>query len=163
MSLFEGIADAEVFEQGNYFEPGGKYRLMVNRILLKDTQRSGMGFIVEFKVLRSSLPDKHAIGSKGSWFQGMTDKKVALPAIKEFMAALCKVNLNNPEEKEEFNSSIEEILKEATAEFEGGPEKHPFHGMQVDLETWSKVTQKGNDFTVHKWIIIPEGEEDEVA
>lgn len=159
MSLFQGIAEAEVFERGNYFEPGGKFRLMVNRILLKDTERSGMGFIVEFKVLESSLPDKHAVGSKGSWFQKMTDKKVALPAIKEFMSALCKVNLNNPEEKEEFNSSIEEILEEATKEYEGEAEDHPFHGMQIDLETWTKKTQKDVDFTVHKWIIVPEEEE----
>ena len=158
MSYFEGIGDTALFESGVYLTSGGMYELEVQKILVKKTRKSGLGFIVEFKVISASggseVLEKHPEGSQATWFQKMSDKDVAFPAIKEFFVGLMDINMNNEEEKEEFNNNLETILDEAT-EWEPNPEdpneQHPLHGQMVHCETYSKLTEKNLDFTVHKW------------
>lgn len=151
---FDGIENAEIFERGSYLPPGGTFWLKVNKILTKDTQQSGPAFIVEFTVLKSTHPDVRA-GVRKTFFQKLTDKNVAFPAILEFMAALLGVDKAEKEEFESFKGNIKKILNQAT-NFEGSDEDHPLHGETVKVTTWSKETKKGNDFTVHDWEIWSE-------
>lgn len=153
MGNFSGIGETEIYEKGVFFASGGSYELEVMNILLKDTQRSGLGFIVEFRILEVKGDEaraKHPDGSKGTWFQKMTDKTVALPSIKEFMVALMKIDRNDQEDMEEFNDTLEPTLDEMTAPVEAGDE-HPLRGERVHLETYTKLTKKNVEFTVHNW------------
>lgn len=149
-SVFSGIGEAEIFDRGNYLTAGGMYELEVRKVILKETQSSGLAFIVEFTVLSSTV-EKHAVGSKATWFQKMTDRKVALPAIKELFIPLLKIDMTDPEAKEEFNSTLEELLDEMTSWEPESGEEHPLAGERVNVETFSKLTKKGLDFTAHIW------------
>ena len=150
MSTFAGIGETEVYERGTYLTANGSYELELERILLKDTRKSGLGFIAEFRVLEATGEGgaAHPPGSKATWFQKMLDKDVALPAIKGFMIALMKVDMNDPEEKEEFNNSLEQTLEEVTEEVAGD---HPLKGYRVHVDTYTKLTKKNVEFTVHNW------------
>jgi len=157
MGMFDGLGDTELFDKGVYLTAGGSYELEVVKILVKDTRKSGLGFIVEFKVVSvdgDAAEGQHAPGSKATWFQKLQDKDISFPAIKEFFLALLDVDRNNPTEYEEFNNSIEELLEEATS-WEPDPEdpesEHPLAGQRVDVDTYSKLTKKNVEFTVHNW------------
>ena len=151
MGNFGGIGEVEVYEKGAFLTAGGSYELEVRNVLLKDTERSGLGFIVEFRILEVIGEDAervHPVGAKGTWFQKMVDKKVALPSIKEFMLALMKVDKRDPDAMEEFNNGLEALLDEITEPVEAGNE-HPLCGERIHCETYTKLTQKKVEFTVH--------------
>lgn len=147
MGLFDGLKDAPIFEQGNYFGVG-IYDVRVVRCLVKQTYRSGLGFIAELEVLSSNNP-AHAVGSKGSWFQGISkNQATAFGAIKEFVAALYGFDAKADAQriKTELEPHIEALMNEAV-----GP-NNTFAGRPVHLETFMKKTrEKGLDFTVHRW------------
>jgi hypothetical protein len=146
---FDGIEDAQVFERGSFFPPDAVFYLKVHRMLVKGTRKSGPAFIAEFEVLYSTHPDVN-VGAKKSWFQKLTDKEVAFPAIKEFMGALLGYSPDEKEEWKTFSGQLREILNEAGG-FEGKAEDHPLHGETVKVSTWQKKTQNDKDFTVHDW------------
>lgn len=155
MGIFSGLGDTEIYEKGYYLTPGGVYDLEVQQMLVKETRKSGLAFIVEFKVLSvegsDQVLEKHPVGSRATWLQKLADKDVAFPAIKECFVALLDVDMRDPEAKEEFNSQIEDLLDEAT-DPDVKPEDHPLRGHKVTVETYSKLTKnKGLDFTVHSW------------
>jgi hypothetical protein len=151
---FSGIENAQTFERGKFFPPDGTFYLKVDKTLVKQTRKSGAGFIAEFIVLGSTHSDVNA-GDKRSWFQKMADKDVAFPAIKEFMGALLGFSKDDKDEWKVFESKITGFLKEAT-DYEGKAEDHPLHGMTIKLTTWNKLTNNGKDFTVHDWEIWDE-------
>ena len=152
MGNFGGIGEAEVYEKGVFLSPGGSYELEVQNVLLKDTERSGLAFIVEFRILEviGDAASNHPVGSKGTWFQKMTDKTVALPAIKEFMISLMGVDMRDAEAMSEFNAGLESLLDEIT-ETLGAGEEHPLKGQRIHCETHTKLTKKQQEFTVHNW------------
>ncbi len=86
--LWSGLKDAQTFDRGTFFQPGS-YTLKIVNCLTKQTQKSGEAWIVEFEVLESSNPTAHAVGSKGSWFQKLSNVQVAFGAIKEFVNIAC--------------------------------------------------------------------------
>lgn len=154
MGIFDGLAETELYEKGVYLAPGGRYKLEIVRILTKETRRSGLGFIVEFKVLEAGGAggEKHAPGSKATWFQKMVDKDIAFPAIKQFFVALLDIDMNDPEAKEQFDRQVEEIVDEASSwEPVNSEDTHPLAGECIYCETYSKLTKKNVDFTVHNW------------
>lgn len=152
MGNFGGIGETEIYERGVYLSPGGSYELEVMNILLKDTRKSGLGFIVEFRILQAKGEgeSEHAPGSKATWFQKMTDPDVALPTVKSFMIALMQVDMKDKEAFAEFNDGLEATLDEITEPVEEGGE-HPLKGERIHCDTHSKLTKKGADFTVHTW------------
>ncbi len=151
---FDGIDEADIFEKGQYLPAGGKFRLKVHKMLVKKTRKSGPGFIAEFTVVESSLPEV-TVGGKRTWFQKLNDKEVAYPAIMEFMGAVLQYDPNNKAEWQEFKGKLKPIINEA-ANYEGSAEEHPLHGSLVDVETHTKTTQNDKEFTVHTWSIVPE-------
>lgn len=147
MSIWTGLKTAEVFQQGNYFDVG-IYDVRITRCLVKQTQRSGVGFIAELEVLTSTSA-KHPPGSTGSWFQGLTkNPATALSAIKEFVIAIHKLDPKRDTDriKVEIEPSIEQWMDAAI-----GP-GNIFAGRCIHLETFVKKTrEKQTDFTVHRW------------
>lgn len=106
MSIFEGLNNAPTFERGQYMNPG-IYDVRINRVLAKNTQSSGLATIVEMEIVNStSRPQDDPkglgrtwnptpVGVHGTWFQGMTNKNVALPAIKSFVYAVLGLRSND--------------------------------------------------------------------
>src|SRR5690606_2132935 len=157
MGMFDGLGETELFDKGVYLTAGGSYEWEGVKILVKDTRKSGLGFIVGFKVGSEdgqAAEGGHAPGSKATWFKKSQDKDISFPASKECYLALLDVDRNNPTEYEEFNNSIEELLEEATSwepDTEDPESEHPLAGQRVHVDTYSKLTKKNVEFTVHNW------------
>jgi hypothetical protein len=145
--LFAGLKDAPIFTQGNYLDVG-IYDVRIIRCLVKQTQRSGIGFIAELEILTSTNP-KHSPGTTASWFQGLTkNQATAFGAIKEFVVALYGLDPKADGEriKAEVEPNIEAIMNAAVGV------QNILAGRCVHLETFTKKTrEKGLDFTVHRW------------
>lgn len=162
MGHFSGIGETELYTQGTYLSPGGMYELEVQNMLVKKTRKSGLGFIVEFKVLSASGEggEKHAPGSSATWFQKMQDEDIAFPSIKRFFVALENIDMNDPEAKEDFNNNVETLLDEATSwQPEDQDDEHPWKGARVMCETYTKITKvKKQEFTQHNWSAAEDAE-----
>lgn len=147
--IFKGLRNANVFEKGVYLDAGGDFLLEVNKCIVKHTRGKGDAFIVEFKVLESNK-EKNTVGSKCSWYQGITNTDVAWPAIKEFTYALLGKDYSNKDDRkyceEKIDPKIEELVDAAVGD------DNKFKGMKVRVQTSSKITkEKKVDFTVHTW------------
>lgn len=152
MGLFSGIADAQISERGKFFVPGFMGRLRVKRTLWRDTVKSGAAFIVEFEVLESNVAE-HPVGSGGTWFQKMSDKTVAYPAIKAFAVAAFGYDRSDREGIErDISPNLDDVITHAVK----NPDDNEFSNCEVLLETYSKKTQKGLDFTQHVWSPSPQ-------
>lgn len=155
MGLFDGVGDAKLYENGVYLTPGGVYELEVKNILLKKTRKSGLGFIVEFKILSvegSAAEDQHAPGSKATWFQKMADTEVAFPSIKRLFIAMLQIDEKDEVAMAEFNDEIDQLLEESTSWTPTNKnDEHPLAGYRVRVETYTKKTARGADFTAHVW------------
>lgn len=146
MGVFDGLRNATVFERGAFLTPG-IYDLTIERCLVKQTRKSGDGFIVEFAIDTSSGEGANAAGSKASWFQKLSDKNVAFGAIKEFVYAAMGFDYAKDKERiaKEIDPKIEEIMQEAISD------KNPMRGLKIRCQVNMKKTLKGGDFSVHTW------------
>lgn len=145
-NLWAGLRNAQVFERGNYLGVG-VYDARVIRCLVKQTQRSGLGFIVEVEILTSTNMS-HQPGTTATWFQSMKNQATAFSAIKEFVVALHGYNAKQDEAKikNDLEPYIEQLIDNATGQ------NNSFAGKCIHLETFMiKTREKGNDFTVHRW------------
>ena len=144
MGLWDGIESAEIFERGNYVVGGFNGVVMVMRTLGKETRSSGLAFIVELKVMSTNLPEEHPVGQKATWFQKMTDKSVAFPAIAAWAAACAGYQ---PHEKERIKADVFPHLRETMKHATDNPDDNSFIGVQLRLQTTMVTTKKGGDFT----------------
>jgi len=147
MGLFEGIEDAEIFERGKFLPAGFVGVLEVKRTLAKDSIKSGMGFIVEFEVIASNREDV-PVGSKATWWQGMKDRTVAFPAIKEFVAVLSGFERH---QKDEINAEVSPVLAQLLDHATENPDSNDLIGQRIQCETANKRTRNDRDFTLHLW------------
>jgi hypothetical protein len=157
LNVFAGVGAAKVYDSGNYLKPG-KYLLELDKMILKTTQRSGLGWILELKVLESSDLTNHPVGSSATFFQKMTDRTIAASSCKEVMLALLNIDKNNPSEMVEFESSIDDILFSATGD-EGGGTGTEFAGRKIGVEVSMITTKKGLPFSKHRWEPVEQYEE----
>lgn len=172
MSLFDGIQDAELFERGKFLsgkceackgkgvdsegkicqacEGIGKFRgvLEVKRTIAKETVRSGIGFIVEFEIVESNMRTAHPVGSKCTWFQKMSDKTVAFPAIKAWAAAVAGYQVH---EREAIEADVSPMLEKTLTHATDNPADNDFVGVLVRVETEMIKTRNDKDFTRHDW------------
>ena len=166
MGLFDGIGEAEIFTRGKYMPPGFRGVLEVKRTIAKETVKSGIGFIVEFEVIEVNRPGTKdhdlapvVVGEKRTWFQGMKDKTVAFPAIKEWAAAMAGYQMHEKEAiDDEVSPELQNILTHAT----DNPADNDFVGVRVSLDTSHKKTKNDRDFTVHAWAAYVEQDEEPV-
>jgi hypothetical protein len=145
------VGQAQVFGRGKYLKDG-EYKLKLLKMYTIETRKKGAALIVDFLVMESSN-DEIKEGTKRNWYQGLQDKDIAFPAVKEFMQALYDVNLEDSEEVEEFEDNLDGILEKATLEKWQNldDKKHPLHGKTIAVECYTKETKNGQDFTVHTW------------
>lgn len=173
MGLFDGIADAETFERGKFFPPGFRGKVRIERTIAKESVKSGIGFICEVRIIEVDRPGqgynpgdaeseipKHekapvVQGEKRTWWQGMTDKTVAFPALKSWAAAVAGYTLD---QKELIESEVSPHLQDALMHATDNPADNDFVSVFVNLETWNTTTKKGGDFTVHDWTPYNEAE-----
>lgn len=152
--VFKGLRNAAVFERGVYLSPG-QYELQIDKCLIKDTRKSGIGFIVEATVTKTSDEKNHPVGSKCTWFQGMRDKDVAFGSLKLFLYAALGLVYGRDKEKiaEKVDPNIESILYKACEKSDLVPEgENALKGTKVAVRTYMKKTvAKGLDFTNHEW------------
>lgn len=146
---FTGLESAEIFDQGQWFQPG-LYVVQINRCLLKTSQKSGLGFIAECQILASNQPANPA-GTTASWWQtmgGRIHQGTAFSSLKEFIAAACGFDPKTDKDAihGQLDPQIRDIARRAVS-----PE-NILGGRYVCLETFTKKTkQRGVDFTVHRW------------
>lgn len=176
MGLFDGIAEAELFERGRYLPPGFHGVLEVKRTIAKETVRSGIGFIVEFEVMRVDRPgqgynpgdadnkvDKHELapvvkGEKRTWFQKMGDKTVAFPSIKAWAAAVSGYAAH---EKDAIESEVAPHLESVLTHATDNPADNDFVGCRVEVDTSKTTTRNDREFTRHEWIPCEDPDEPE--
>lgn len=144
--LWDGIEDAEIFERGKYMEANFIGVVEIKKTIAKETLKSGTAFIVEMEVIKTNMPDKHPVGQKVTWFQGLKDKTVAFPAIAQWAAACLGFQ---PNDKEKVKTEVQPLLPSAMKEATDSPDDNPFIGVQLKLSTFTRKTKKGVDFTVY--------------
>lgn len=162
MGLFDGIEKAEIFERGRYLPPGFKGTVEVKRTLAKNSRQSGTGFIVELTVVdveQEGDADHELspvrLGEKRTWWQGLTNQDVALPAIKEFMAVLAGYERH---EKDAIARDVSPTLKSVLDYAIEHPDDNDLVGCKIRVETQHKTTKQGRDFTLHNWTPYEEPE-----
>lgn len=146
MGMFDGINEAPVFDKGNYLPPGFIGIVEVVRTIGKNTQRSGPAFIVEMEIVEvfESGDEDHElspvkVGQKRTWFQKMSDKSVALPAVKAWAAACLGFSTTQKAEiEEEVSPELEDTLEYAC----DNEDDNPFVGIRLKLSTCNIITQK---------------------
>lgn len=147
MGIFQGIEKAEITERGKYIAPGFVGTLKVTKTLAKESLKSGLAFIVEFNVLASNL-EEHPIGSSVTWFQKMTDRTIAFPAIKAFVAAVAGFH---PGDKAGIDAEIGQNMSALLDDATENETNNALVGQTVKCGTFLTKTKKGFDFTAHKW------------
>jgi len=144
MGLWDGIENAEIFERGNYIKPGFNGVVEIMRTIGKETRASGLAFIVELKIVQTNMPDDHPVGQKGTWFQKMTDRAVAFPAVAAWAAACAGYE---PHEKERIKQDVMPHLRETMKHATDNPGDNDFIGAKLRLVTVGITTKKDADFT----------------
>jgi hypothetical protein len=147
MGLWSGVNDADVFERGKYMKDGFIGKVRIKRTLAKETRKVGLAFIVELEIVTSNM-EEHPVGSKGTWFQKMTDKAVAFPAVKGFVTALFGYQ---PHQKEEIDADVAPNLEAILDHACQSEDDNHLTNMIVNLECVKIQTQKGFDFTRYDW------------
>lgn len=144
MGLWDGIESAEIFERGNYIKPGFKGVVEIMRTIGKETRASGLAFIVELKIVQTNMSEEHPVGQKGTWFQKMTDRTVAFPAVAAWAAACAGYE---PHQKDAIKAEVMPHLRETMKHATDNPSNNTFIGCKLRLETVQLTTKKEQEFT----------------
>lgn len=143
---FAGLGNAKQFESGKFLEEG-TFVGEVSKVILKKTRKSGEALILEMKIVETSDPKNHPVGSSATWMQKMADLDVAFPAIKGFVSAIVKgINPSVDDEtiKAQADALMAAALDKATCGHLGG--QNAFDGKRFRLNTVKKLTVKGQAF-----------------
>lgn len=153
-SLWSGMKSAPVGGRGNFLKAGYHFDIEIDRCLTLETREKGLAFIAEFKVLTSTCQDIQP-GSSCSWYQSMgrNIRETALSAIKGFIAAASGLDPRKDAQriKDELDPGIEEMMDAVTGQ------ENVLCGTKIHVETYSKQTKEGGDFTVHIFTPFVEG------
>lgn len=141
MSRFNTAKANMPTERGDYFPPDGEFVLTISRVQVIDTQKKGPAFIAEFEVTESKThPD--LVGTMKTWYQGLSDATIAMPALKGFGVACAGIDSSDKEQIKEKAKEIDELLDAAV-------DDGALNGEKVRLKTKGVKTKKDADFTVH--------------
>ncbi len=158
---FRGMADAPPPGSGTYINDSGTFLVEVVKALGKDGFK-GKSFIVEFKILTSSIPDQVPVGSTRSWTLKW-DKKQNHADMKAFALAATQLESVASSKRQADISATYMIYAAAGPLVAGdaaikakellGPKATGFEGLEVRLDTEKTKTQAGGDFTRHRWSV----------
>ncbi len=145
MSLWAGIKDAQIFESGHYLAVG-VYDVEVVRCFMKSTQKSGLAFIAELKVVASNNP-LHPEGAPGTFFQKMQHQSVAFSSIKAFVVSCLGFDSKGDEQriKQEIDPYLAQWMDQIT-----GPD-NMLAGRRARTEIVPKTAGSGKAITVNNW------------
>jgi hypothetical protein len=145
-SIFAGLANAVITESGSYLNPNFKYKLEILKCQVVTPRQGPSAFVVDFKVLESNDPDIK-VGETRNWYQKQNDS--FLGAVLEFMLAALGFNMNDPAHKAHAEKEVQPRCPEF-AEAACGTDQI-LKGKLISVDTRSKGTKAGGDFTKHTW------------
>lgn len=144
MGRFGGLGDARV-GKALYFEPGN-YIVKILKVLFKANRKGMDRFIVECEVLESDNSNR-PVGCHPSQVIAM-EQDAALGNIKAFLGCMLEIKDVDTYVPED-GQSVEEFWDEMAEQAVDG--ENPLGGTIARLRCVNKVTQAGNDFTLHLW------------
>ena len=144
-NYFKGLREAKISDRPPYFEPNQTYEVKLLKTFVLETREKGDAFIAEFEVIKSSSPNQRP-GSVVAFYQGLTKKDVAFANIKQLVYAVLGVDPTKDADKiaREVDPEIENEMQKAI-------EKNHMAGARVKCVTSTRKSQKGVDFTQHRW------------
>lgn len=153
-NLFAGMAKAEIFGKGSFMGEG-VFEIETKDVFVKEGFK-GKSFICEFTILESNNP-AHAVGSSGSYVLKFENKYTFGNASELVMALLGFENTRD----NQANADVRALVQEVTAAACGSEKSQKalgegysdgmLKGVRLRLETKKTGTQKGGEYTVHKW------------
>ncbi len=157
--VFTTMINAEAPGRGTYINESGTFRVMVTKAFGKSGFR-GKSFIVEFKVLESSIPDLVPVGCTRSWTVKW-DKVQNHADLKAFALAATGLSEIAASKKEADTTATYMVYAAAGPIVAGdaavkaskllGPNASGFEALTVYLDTEKTKTLAGGDFTRHRW------------
>jgi hypothetical protein len=137
MGIFDNVTttqvkEAQYFERGNFIRPG-LYVVEVSKVKegrMRAPKNTGF-FVAEMKVLETSEPKLHPVGSTMAWM-ATADKDAFLGNVKHFVSAAGNMGL------EEVDV---EMMKMAVSE------ENPLAGIVMRAEAVNVKTKADKDFT----------------
>lgn len=159
---FAGMANAAPPGRGTYINEDGTFQVQIVKAFGKSGFR-GKSFIVEFKVLESSVPELVPVNSVRSWTVKW-DKVQNHADLKAFALAATGLEAVAPSKRDAditatymvYAAAGQLVAGDAAAKAKTllGPDGDAgFDGMIVYLDTEKTKTQAGGDFTRHKWSV----------
>jgi hypothetical protein len=127
----------------------------------------GPRFIVEFRVLESSVPDEVRVGTTKSWTAKWGDTQ-SLPDIKAFARSAAADALEGLSEKEKdatatfmayaaagtlLAGSASNVARQKLGDSGQPFEGDPFEGLQLRVSTKPSTTKQGFNFVKHRWSV----------
>lgn len=147
VSIFAGLSQAKVSESGVYLPPGGRFDLEVIKCAMVYPRDGGAAFVVDFKVIASSLPEVKE-GETRNWYQKNNDSFDS--AVLEFLAAIFGYNLKLPAHKEQMERDLRPAAPQYAEAAVGATQI--LAGKRVKVETQKRDTKAGGEFTRHTWM-----------
>jgi hypothetical protein len=149
MSIFQ-TKNAEIFERGQYLT-AGRYKLEIERCLIKSLRAGGSAFIAEGRVLESSNEADHPVGSKRTWFQKQNESFQS--SMKAFGLAMCGAPTHSKAMMAQAEGHVDHVLEAAI-----DPARNALHGFTVRVDVFERETKAGGTFSQHDW--EPSGDHD---
>ena len=140
MGIFSGVKEAKTFEDGRKL-PEGTHKVKITSVIQRKSGRDGGDlYIVEYTVEESATAKP---GEKYGWVQSMSNRNVALGALKQFAMAVMGAD---QEKDPAFFRQCEDALETA---LEGSVTSGLFNNKLVEVTTKNITTQKGQAFLKH--------------
>lgn len=159
LDKLDGLAGAKLYETGTYLQmdkelgASAHFVLEVDRIVTKDTRKSGAGFIIETRVLSSSDPETDPVGSRRTVFIKMQDLDVALPNIKAFAYSVLGLDPRNPDHRTAIKEKIDPVIVPLVKGF-CDEDKNPMRGKKFAVDTEVILTKQAQKkFTRHNFTV----------
>jgi hypothetical protein len=130
MGVFDGIENAEHFAGGKYVQPGLHLGEII-KVKQATTRKKRPFYVVEMKVLETSNPKEHPIGTPFSWMV-MLDQDAALGNIKHFVSVAS-------------DTPIKEV--QASDAEDSCSEDNPLAGIKLRVMAVNIKTRADKDFT----------------
>lgn len=158
-SRFAAIATAEVYESGKFFELG-EHEVEIEKVILKNTRKSGEQMIFETRVLASKNPDGTecaALGQKRTIMVSMQKTDTAFNNLLEIVAALFGVDKGDKEKIHAIRENAADILDDAVDEDTDNENAQVLKGYRAHVSCVPYTTKpapgapNGKEITLCRW------------
>lgn len=140
---FAGVDSANAKGGRNPYLLDGQYMLEVLKIDMIKTRERKLFFLIEFKILTSTNPDRPE-GLIVSWMCNMGNDMSAIN-IKRVVAAMSGIDPNSDEANTEITADVCRLAVS---------DEQPMTGQQVFAQAQTVKTKKNTDFLDVRWIPV---------